>query len=665
MKKTSKLLFIPLLISFLSLIITPGVSASVGSWNTDFDDDGFVSLDISDGYDDDAYDVAVQSDGKVVIVGYTTSLDSYTDMFISRLNADGSLDTTFGGGDGIATYDYDSSNDFAYSVEIQNDGKILVSGESWVSIPVALQTQASIDGDSAMVVLRYNADGTLDSNFGSSGAFIVDYELSLDSADDLLITSDNKILVVSAMNDYETTVVWKLNTDGSLDTIFGNAGHFDSSLIEYNLWIMHGALDEDGSIFVVGSLLSGIPNSNLESLLPSPYLSMLVWKITPEGDADITFSEDGYDTQLGGYVNVRGTSIQVQDDGKIAVLGNALAPASGGNSQTKWGKDMAYSELNNLNVVPEQYGYVIWRYNVDGTLDASFNDVGYVDYFDNNASDLQIGSDGNYILTGYDDYSKLYIWQFNSDGDLDTGFDSDGYVYFEVPEGISIAGPISSRFVSPTHVYVSGWGIDDLNLDAEAAVWDYYTIFQVANLGGDFSVEDITDNNVELGSGSGLAGYNRVLIKDSLGRPVAEVYADFTKDLDWSTATIGIDFENRKTLVHNLILAEGVADTFTIYVPKSDLDDMVGICPGVSAISGIVPTCENLLVKKEGDAGVSIVTIGGVNYWKVEGLTGTGAFSYIQANLPETGKLIALPVLVATMVVVFFAYKSLKKRNLF
>ncbi|MBK9718604.1 MAG: hypothetical protein IPO85_14045 [Saprospiraceae bacterium] len=107
-------------------------------------------------YQAEAQSLVVQKDGKIVVVGYRENLDN--DIVIVRdINENGSLDTTFDH-DGIVTttvfrYQYCK----AYSIVLQTDGKLLVSGFS------------SFGNNLIIVLLRYNINGSLDTSFNHSG----------------------------------------------------------------------------------------------------------------------------------------------------------------------------------------------------------------------------------------------------------------------------------------------------------------------------------------------------------------------------------------------------------------------------------------------------------------------------------------------------------------
>jgi len=96
-------------------------------------------------------------DGKLMLAGgeYTSGTTN-GDFVLARFNADGSLDTSFGTG-GAVTTDFDGGNDGSWTAAFQADGKILVGG------------QASVGSDTDFALARYNANGTLDTTFGSGG----------------------------------------------------------------------------------------------------------------------------------------------------------------------------------------------------------------------------------------------------------------------------------------------------------------------------------------------------------------------------------------------------------------------------------------------------------------------------------------------------------------
>ena len=111
-----------------------------GSLDTSFDSDGKVTTAIGSG-NDSAFSVAIQSDGKIVAAGYSTTVVT-DDFALVRYNTDGSLDTSFDS-DGKVTTAIGSGDDDAFSVAIQSDGKIVAAGYSTTVVTATLHSCAT------------------------------------------------------------------------------------------------------------------------------------------------------------------------------------------------------------------------------------------------------------------------------------------------------------------------------------------------------------------------------------------------------------------------------------------------------------------------------------------------------------------------------------------
>jgi len=133
---------------------------SDGTPDNTFGDGGKVSIDvaINAAQQSVANDVLFQPDGKIVAVGYTNSgLERGYDFALVRLNPDGTPDVSFGNSGKVVTHIPESKDDFAVTVELQTDGKLLVAGSS------------SISSEFRNALIRYRSDGTLDTQFGNNG----------------------------------------------------------------------------------------------------------------------------------------------------------------------------------------------------------------------------------------------------------------------------------------------------------------------------------------------------------------------------------------------------------------------------------------------------------------------------------------------------------------
>ena len=194
---------------------------SSGDLDTSFDVDGKLLTDISGGTEE-ARGIAVQEDGRIVVVGGATAVtSSYSDVLVARYNADGSLDTTFGGtSTGIIVTAVDQYADRASGVAIDASGNIVVAGFSQMNGSFGVQDDTAL--------LRYTAAGVLDTSFGAdaSGIVRVSAGLGTDTADAVVIQADGSIVTAGRASDYFGTsaAVLRFDASGVLDSTFGTAG---------------------------------------------------------------------------------------------------------------------------------------------------------------------------------------------------------------------------------------------------------------------------------------------------------------------------------------------------------------------------------------------------------------------------------------------------------
>jgi uncharacterized delta-60 repeat protein len=193
---------------------------SSGALDSTFGSGGIVTTAVGS-LDADAAALAVQVDGKIVAAGLAgNAVTNVWDVALVRYNANGSLDTTsgFGGSTGIVTTDIGSSSNYANAVALQADGKIVVAGNAFAN-PSA--------NTSDIAVLRYNTDGTLDTTgFGSPNGYVTTSIGAFDDGFAVAVQSDNKI-VVAGNADAGTSdrlALLRYNADGSPDSGFGTGG---------------------------------------------------------------------------------------------------------------------------------------------------------------------------------------------------------------------------------------------------------------------------------------------------------------------------------------------------------------------------------------------------------------------------------------------------------
>jgi uncharacterized delta-60 repeat protein len=182
-----------------------------GTLDVTFGGDGKVGTNFTS-RNDVASDVALQPDGRIVAAGSAGSYQySHGQFALARYNPDGTLDPTFGGTGKVVT-DFNGNNEFALGVAIQSDEKIVIVGRA-----ADVEDESNTD----FALARYNPDGTLDASFGTGGQVRTEIVYG-DSAEDVSIQADGK-LVVAGTAETEFTVV-RYNADGTLDSSFGDGG---------------------------------------------------------------------------------------------------------------------------------------------------------------------------------------------------------------------------------------------------------------------------------------------------------------------------------------------------------------------------------------------------------------------------------------------------------
>jgi uncharacterized delta-60 repeat protein len=359
--------------------------------------------------------VAAQRDGKIVVAGYAAV--GRADQFaLVRYNSDGSLDTSLNSS-GKVTTAVGGGTCKGEGVALQEDGKIVVAGYSF-----------NAGDQSCFTVLRYRADGSLDTSFADSGKATTSVAKQ-SSADSVAMQSDGKIVVVGNSfidgnnNDF---AVARYNANGNLDTSFNETGKATAGFGAHDFGhsvAVHG----DGRIVVAGYTTKS-PESKEECALAC---------FKANGSLDTNFNGTGkVTTNFGGNGNAKGQSVAVQTDGKIVVVGYATA---GGVEK-----------------------FALARYNADGTLDTSFGgsgrvmtDVGITGSI---ATGVALQKDGKIVVAGYavknsgTGYDFACV-RYNTDGNVDQSFGDGGKTMTSVGQG---DGKANSLAVQDGKIIVAG-----------------------------------------------------------------------------------------------------------------------------------------------------------------------------------------------------------------
>ncbi|MER7463030.1 calcium-binding protein [Streptomyces sp. NPDC097981] len=386
--------------SLALVVVLPGVArAAPGDLDPSFGTGGKVVTDLS--AFDDSQGMAVQSDGKVVTAGTSYAFEGPGDFAVVRYNADGSPDTGFGT-DGVAVTDVGGGNDEAGGVAVQPDGKILVAGRS--DLP---------DGTRGRFVLvRYNADGSLDTGFGSGGTAVTDFDPAGSSgADEVLVQADGRI--VAAGFTRAGFALARFDPDGSPDPSFGTAGRVTTAFAAGGGRVHDLALQDDGRIVAAGD--AGYTSPQYAS-------DFALARYNTDGSLDTGFGTGGQVTASFTPGEDAAQGVAVQPDGRIVATG--------------------YANLD----------FALVRYTANGTPDPAFGTGGRVTTSSGRAYDVALQPDGK-ILAGGGSNGDLAVFRYQPDGSLDPGFGAGGRVTTDFgfdgwDEGRSVAVQADGRILA-------------------------------------------------------------------------------------------------------------------------------------------------------------------------------------------------------------------------
>jgi uncharacterized delta-60 repeat protein len=297
--------------------------------------------------------IAIQNDGKILLAGYSSNGQN-ADFTIVRYHHNGILDLSFGK-NGITITDIGNFNDYAKSIALQTDGKIVVSGQTFNG------------NDYDFATIRYTADGSLDRSFANNGIAITDLG-SNDNSETLAIDFFGNILIAgySFIDSNKDFAMLRYLSNGTLDLKFNAGGKVCMDIDRADNTANAILLQPDGKI-----LLSGYSNNEKNiglALLRFHKIGKLDYEFGDNGKIISALTEDG----------IKGTSLALQNDGKILVGGYRH------NSK--------------------DYDFAILRYNEDGSADEYFSEKGEQVFAIQSSNDycyaIGVQQDGKIIAAG-------------------------------------------------------------------------------------------------------------------------------------------------------------------------------------------------------------------------------------------------------------------------
>ena len=227
-----------------------------GRIDSSFGKNGIVNTDFDSTFDR-GISMAVQSDRKIICSGFVYNGQDW-DFGLVRYLPDGSLDSGFGVGGKLITA-IGRGNDVAYALAIQTDGKIVAGGLSVVDTPNIYH----------FAMVRYETDGSLDQSFNGSGKVIIDFgtDFKQGTVYTIRVQKDGKLLLSGEINNITTGGKYgglvRLNADGSLDKNFGNSGMLIISVDSFFNNVNDMVVQEDGKIICGGRFGAGNSGSFL------------------------------------------------------------------------------------------------------------------------------------------------------------------------------------------------------------------------------------------------------------------------------------------------------------------------------------------------------------------------------------------------------------------
>jgi uncharacterized delta-60 repeat protein len=313
---------------------------------------------------------------------------------LALFQVDGTLDPNFGT-QGVVFTNFNATNgSVANAVALEPNGQIVLAGNI-------------NSGVSQFALARYNANGTLDTSFGTSGLVTTPVDGDCFATGVAIDASGNIIAAGAAGAAYSgrsNFALARYTSSGVLDASFGNNGTVETNLGPTDAAAQGLALQSDGKIVVVGHTSTSTGNFHFAVL-----------RYNTDGTLDTSFNSTGevLDNFPGEYIGFPGDNakaVAIQAGGKIVATGGFLDSNQQG--------DIALA-----------------RYNTDGTPDTTFNGSGKVSLNLGRVTDafaIALQGNGKIVVAGVGGQPGFLTVRYNADGTLDTGFGTNGIVNTQV-----------------------------------------------------------------------------------------------------------------------------------------------------------------------------------------------------------------------------------------
>lgn len=481
-------------LALMCLLAFTGFSQDPGTFDSSFGTDGMARFAPSTSHDF-LEKILIQEDGKILTAGRSRYDNSNYDIYVSRQNADGSLDATFGtngishyqatqaiyinaardiafGNDGlifIAGYTYDFTNNEGFVLCIDENGYeypyfgnngFAISeyggGIVYEALDVDSYGRPIVTGylNDTIVVRRYNAVGQLDPSFGDNGTVQIGFDDALFSFGYAInVLEDNKILVAGTKVELGTNIqnafIMRLKANGTLDNTFGNNGCLNLNVGDFAEYALDIAIDADGNYLVAGH--SEMPN-NSETL---PKYEAYVTRVLSNGTVDTSFGTNGF------------TRFELFE-GEVAV-NNSEAVVGAHDGQV-------FGTLYSFDHDTQESRAYVYNLNENGQLNEDFAGTGILP-ITLQSGDVEVRT----AAAAMQEDGKLLIGGmfFNNDG-----YASDVFVT-RINTSVEGDGPIDPE-VFPADVLVEAEAIDAYSVKATMTPNEYTTEYHAGILAVEF-----------------------------------------------------------------------------------------------------------------------------------------------------------------------------------
>lgn len=361
---------------------------------------------------------AIQPDGKIVTVLYRDPNSPDLMFYVYRYLPNGMPDPTFGNNGAAKTFCGQAT--VGYDVELQQDGKIVVIGESEYCVN-------GICGAKQFIMMRFKTNGSLDSTFGNNGHLLTSDVFGTTGTysipKSLHILPNGKFLVGGSGPGGKPAIV-RLNPNGFPDNTYGTNGYYSVNVPRVEFKDM--AIGPNGEAY--GLMFVDTWDQTTHTYDSANYSDNMLFKLTPNGALDTGFGTNGFMTFNTDNTD-RPFSIAYTNSGRLLVAGYNI-------SENYYYSTMSFSGYGQINKA-----YVAFVNN-NGTLDTSIPN-GFVtfDFQEDSATFFNKvieRSPNEYLACGFTtDYvggnfqNKGLVVSMTNQGQLNTSFNGNGYMIFD------------------------------------------------------------------------------------------------------------------------------------------------------------------------------------------------------------------------------------------